>query len=147
MSKYCFYRIRKQAYWDTIMLLVFWGRQKRKLGCFVRLWYVTRHSSSHLRYSALSRDLVSNFSCKLTQHHVSICLTSIYVQEVSSEWCAAHSEAMSPMDTPAPGAVSNVALLAICPLLVFAVAVAVLYWRYVHYFLWEISSSRSKISY
>ncbi|XP_050555159.1 uncharacterized protein LOC118280609 [Spodoptera frugiperda] len=50
-------------------------------------------------------------------------------EEVSSEWCAAHSEAMSPMDTPAPGAVSNVALLAICPLLVFAVAVAVLYWR------------------
>uniref|UniRef100_A0A2A4JFD6 Uncharacterized protein n=1 Tax=Heliothis virescens TaxID=7102 RepID=A0A2A4JFD6_HELVI len=50
-------------------------------------------------------------------------------EEVSSEWCAAHSEAMSPRDVPESDGVSNAALLAVCPLLVFAVAVAVLYWR------------------
>ncbi|XP_026734013.1 uncharacterized protein LOC113498263 [Trichoplusia ni] len=50
-------------------------------------------------------------------------------EEVSSEWCAAHSEAMSPADMPTARAVSNAALLAVCPLLLFAVAVAVLYWR------------------
>ncbi|XP_063897800.1 uncharacterized protein LOC110373906 [Helicoverpa armigera] len=50
-------------------------------------------------------------------------------EEVSSEWCAAHSEAMSPRDVPESEGVSNAALLAVCPLLVFAVAVAVLYWR------------------
>ncbi|CAH0599141.1 unnamed protein product [Chrysodeixis includens] len=50
-------------------------------------------------------------------------------EEVSSEWCAAHSEAMSPGDMPTARAVSNAALLAVCPLLLFAVAVAVLYWR------------------
>ncbi|KAL4712547.1 hypothetical protein ACJJTC_007563, partial [Scirpophaga incertulas] len=52
-------------------------------------------------------------------------------EEVSSEWCAAHSEAMSPADVkPAPSGVHSAALLAVVPTaLLAAVAVAIFYWR------------------
>ncbi|CAB3242766.1 unnamed protein product [Arctia plantaginis] len=52
-------------------------------------------------------------------------------EEVSSELCVAHSEAMSPGEAPpAARGVSTTALLAVCPLaLLAALAVALLYWR------------------
>jgi hypothetical protein len=68
-------------------------------------------------------------------------------QEVSSEWCAAHSEAMSPADAaPAPSGVHTAALLAIAPIaLLAAVGVVIVYWRSVlhllHLILFLLSSS------
>ncbi|XP_028165139.1 tyrosine-protein phosphatase 99A-like [Ostrinia furnacalis] len=52
-------------------------------------------------------------------------------EEVSSEWCAAHSEAMSPGNAPvASGGVHTAALFAIAPIaLLAAVGVALVYWR------------------
>ncbi|KAJ0171132.1 hypothetical protein K1T71_013331 [Dendrolimus kikuchii] len=86
----------------------------------VELWNVTRYE---VKIYAVTKSV--------TKQDGAIVGVESPPKEISSEWCAAHSEAMSPADMPhTPHGASTAALLAILPLaLLAAVGIALLYWR------------------
>lgn len=82
---------------------------------------------------------VTRYEVKIYAVTQSVCKESTLIngiesppEEVSSELCVVHSEAMSPADTAtsARSGVSTAALLSVCPIaLLAAVTVALLYWK------------------